>query len=66
MTVPAVHRTIQIDAGPRTVWEIMSTQESLRAWFQRDLEIEMKAGGQFRFPVPEFDMHIMGQVPFCL
>ncbi len=62
MTVPAVHRTIQIDARPRTVWELMSTQESLRNWFQRDIEIEMRVGGQFRFPVPEFDMHISGYV----
>jgi len=60
--MPAVSRTIQIAASPRTVWELLSSQEGLQAWLEPGMKIDMKVGGQYRFHVPEFDEYISGYV----
>jgi uncharacterized protein YndB with AHSA1/START domain len=60
--MPAVERSIEIQASPATVWSFFATQEGLRAWWGAEIEIDMTVGGKHRHYVPEVNQWISGYV----
>ncbi len=46
--MPAVGRSIDIQAPPSRVWRLLATQEGLRRWLQPELEIDLQPGGSYR------------------
>lgn len=60
--MPAVERSVEIQASPRTVWELLASPEGWRAWFQSDVEIDLRVGGKHRHYLAEYDQWISGYV----
>jgi uncharacterized protein YndB with AHSA1/START domain len=60
--MPVVERSIEIKASPRTVWNLLATQEGLRRWWAADLEIDMRVGGKHRHFVADHNQWISGYV----
>lgn len=47
--MPAVVRSIEIDAPPSAVWRWLATPEALRRWLAPSLEIDLRVGGAYSF-----------------
>jgi uncharacterized protein YndB with AHSA1/START domain len=47
--MPAVIRSLEIQAPPSVVWRWMATPEALRRWLSPNLEIDLRVGGAYRF-----------------
>lgn len=62
LEVPAVARSIEIQAPPSAVWQWLATPEGLRRWFSPNLEIDLRVGGGYRLLSPEDDTWITGTV----
>lgn len=60
--MPFVERSIEIQASPSVVWELLSTQEGLRSWWAENVEIEMKVGGKHRHFMAEANQWLSGYV----
>ena len=60
--MPAVTRSIDIQAPPSTVWRWLATQEGLRRWFSSDLEIDLRLGGAYRMTGGDGETWISGTV----
>jgi uncharacterized protein YndB with AHSA1/START domain len=46
--MPAVIRSIEIQAPPSAVWRWLATPEALRRWLSPNLEIDLRVGGAYR------------------
>lgn len=60
--MPAVARTIDIEARPSDVWRWFATQEALRQWLSPDLEIDLRVGGAYRLLGSDGTTQISGTV----
>lgn len=60
--MPVLSRTVDIQASPRTVWSLLSTQEGLRQWLEPTLEIDLKVGGFHRHLNQFANIYISGYV----
>lgn len=60
--MPAVERSIEIQASSATVWSFFTTQEGLRTWWGAEIDIDMTVGGKHRHYVPEANQWISGYV----
>lgn len=60
--MPAVVRSVEIEAPPSTVWRWMASQEGLRQWLSPGMEIDLRVGGFYRFRDGEGDTWISGTV----
>ena len=60
--MPAVKRSITIQAPPAAVWRWLASQEGLRRWIAADIEIELRVGGAYRFTGPDGATRISGEV----
>jgi len=60
--VPAVVRSIEIQAPPSAVWPWLATPEALRRWLSPNLEIDLRVGGAYRFRNPGEETWISGTV----
>ncbi|HUZ02587.1 MAG TPA: SRPBCC domain-containing protein [Thermomicrobiaceae bacterium] len=60
--MPAVVRSIEIQAPPSAVWRWLATPESLRRWLSPTLEIDLRVGGAYRLPGAEAETWISGTV----
>lgn len=63
---PTVVYTIYIASTPEKVWEALTTAEFSKKYFSSfGVEVELKAGGQFRVKAPDDSDHITGEVLEC-
>ena len=46
--MPAVVRSIEIQAPPSAVWQWLATPDALRRWISPDLDIDLRVGGEYR------------------
>lgn len=46
--MPAVVRSLEIEAPPSAVWRWFADEESLRRWFLPKIDIDLRVGGTFR------------------
>jgi uncharacterized protein YndB with AHSA1/START domain len=60
--MPQVIRSVEIKAPPSTVWRWLATQEALRHWISPNIEIDLRAGGAYRFLGPDNKTWISGTV----
>lgn len=60
--MPVVERSIEIQASPSTVWELLATQDGLRAWWAPDIEIDMRVGGKHRHYMAEANQWLSGYI----
>ncbi len=60
--MPAVVRSIEIQAPPSAVWRWLATPEALRRWISPNLEIDLRVGGAYRLLNPGADTWISGTV----
>jgi len=60
--MPVLSRSIDIQASPRTVWNLLATQEGMRQWFEPTIEIDPKVGGFHRHLNQFANIHISGHV----
>lgn len=60
--MPAVVRTIEIQAPPSIVWRWFATPEALRRWLSPELEIDMRVGGAYRLLGPDRETRVSGTV----
>lgn len=60
--MPAVVRSIEIQAPPSAVWRWLATPEALRRWISPDLEIDLRVGGAYRLRGSGDDTWISGTV----
>ena len=60
--MPAVVRTIEIQATPSVVWRWFATPEALRRWLSPELEIDLRVGGAYRLLGPDRETRISGTV----
>lgn len=60
--MPAVVRSVEIQAPPSAVWQWLATPEALRRWLSPNLEIDLRVGGEYRMRDPEADTWISGTV----
>lgn len=60
--MPAVVRSLEIQAPPSAVWRWVSDQEALRQWLSPSLEIDLQVGGTYRFLGPDEESWISGVV----
>ena len=44
-----VEREVLLDAPPAEVWEALTDEEQLEAWFANDVEFDLDRGGVFRW-----------------
>lgn len=58
--MPAVIRSIEIQAPPSAVWRWLATPDALRRWISPNLEIDLRVGGSYRFS--NSDTWISGRV----
>ena len=50
--MPAVVRSLEIQALPSVVWRWLATPEALRRWLSPNLEIDLRVGGAYRCARP--------------
>lgn len=62
LAVPAVVRSMDIQAPPTAVWRWLATPEALRRWISPTLEIDLRVGGAYRLLGPDGDTSISGTV----
>jgi uncharacterized protein YndB with AHSA1/START domain len=60
--LPAVVRSIEIQAAPSTVWRWLATPEALRRWISPNLEIDLRVGGAYRMRGANDETWISGVV----
>jgi uncharacterized protein YndB with AHSA1/START domain len=60
--MPAVVRSLEIQAPPSVVWRWLATPEALRRWLSPNLEIDLRVGGAYRFHDDPSDTAISGTV----
>ena len=60
--MPAVVRSIEIQAPPSAVWRWLATPEALRRWISPNLEIDLRVGGAYRLLNPGESIWISGTV----
>ena len=60
--MPAVARSIEIQAPPSTVWRWLATPDALRQWISPNLEIDLRVGGSYQMRNPGEDVWISGKV----
>lgn len=60
--MPAVVRSIEIQAPPSAVWRWFATPDALRRWLSPDLEIDLRVGGAYRLLGPDRETGISGTV----
>jgi uncharacterized protein YndB with AHSA1/START domain len=60
--MPAVIRSIEIQAAPSSVWRWMSSPECLRRWLGPELDIDLRVGGAYRLRGPDENTWISGCV----
>ena len=60
--MPQVVRSIEIKAPPSVVWRWLATQDALRQWISPNLEIDLVAGGEYRFLGLDGETWISGRV----
>lgn len=60
--MPAVVRSLEIQATPSVVWHWMADQDALRQWLSPSLEIDLQVGGAYRFLGPDEESWITGVV----
>lgn len=60
--MPAVVRSIEIQAPPSAVWRWLATPEALRRWISPNLEIDLRVGGTYRLLNPGESTWISGTV----
>ena len=60
--MPAVVRSIEIQAPPSTVWRWFATEAALRRWISPSLEIDLQVGGRYRLLGPDDDTAVSGTV----
>ena len=49
MATDQIERTITVSAAPQKVWEALTTEDGMSAWFGDVVEIELKPGGSALF-----------------
>lgn len=62
MTDPFVDLSIQIDASPDTVWDIVTTPELFSIWMNGTVTFEPEIGSPFHAQFPSFQTVISGEV----
>ena len=60
--MPAVERTIDINARPSHVWKWFESGSSLSSWFKRELTIDLRVGGAYELAPDESGITISGRV----
>jgi uncharacterized protein YndB with AHSA1/START domain len=60
--LPQVIRSIEIPSTPRAVWRWLATQDGLRRWISPNIEIDLRAGGAYRFLGPDDRTWVSGTV----
>lgn len=60
--LPQVIRSIEIPSPPRAVWRWLATQDGLRRWISPNIEIDLRAGGAYRFLGPDDRTWVSGTV----
>ena len=60
--MPAVVRSIEIQAPPSIVWRCLASQDALRHWLGHDLDIDLRVGGAYRLPGADGETWISGTV----
>lgn len=60
--MPAVMRSIEIQAPPSAVWRWLATPEALRRWLSPELEIDLRVGSGYRLLGPDGETRISGTV----
>lgn len=60
--MPAVVRSIEIQAPPSAVWRWLATPEALRRWISPNFEVDLRVGGAYRLLNPGEDTWISGTV----
>ncbi len=60
--MPAVMRSIEIQAPPSAVWRWLATPDALRRWLSPNLEIDLRVGGSYRLRDGESETSISGTV----
>jgi uncharacterized protein YndB with AHSA1/START domain len=52
--IPAIERTLQLEAPPDKVWEAISSPKSLSRWFPDRAELDLRPGGAGSFYWKEY------------
>lgn len=60
--MPAVVRSVEIQAPPSAVWRWLATPEALRRWIGPSREIDLRVGGTYRLCEAGDDTWISGTV----
>jgi uncharacterized protein YndB with AHSA1/START domain len=60
--MPAVIRSLDIEAPPSKVWHWLASQEALRRWLRPNLEIDLRVGGGYRMLGSDEETWISGVV----
>lgn len=60
--MPAVVRSIEIQAPPNRVWRWLASEAALRRWISPTLEIDLRVGGEYRLVGPDGSTRISGTV----
>lgn len=60
--MPAVVRTIEIQAPPSAVWRWLATPDALRRWLSPEIDIDLRVGGAYRLLGPDRETRISGTV----
>ncbi len=60
--MPAVVRSIDIQAPPSAVWMWLDNEAALRRWLSPSLEIDLEVGGTYHFLAPDGSTRISGTV----
>ena len=60
--MPAVERSIEIQAPPSAVWRWLATPAALRRWLSPELEIDLRVGGTYHLLGPDGETRVTGTV----
>jgi uncharacterized protein YndB with AHSA1/START domain len=60
--MPVISRSVDIQARPSTVWNLLSTQEGMRRWLEPEITIDMRVGGDHRHINQHANQLITGKV----